>query len=189
MKPLLDEDKIKKTNEFYEQIHRIEMDHLAYWQENTLWHWEFWVSVLFSVVPWVIWFVFRKRGSEARLLLAGLFVILIASLLDFLGVVFGIWHYSGKALPIIPSYIPWDFTLLPVTVMFWLQIKPKSNPFLKAVIFAALCAFIGEYLFEWLGLYTPKEWRSIYSFPIYIVIYLIADRISRTGAFKPLDEN
>ncbi|MFS0671630.1 CBO0543 family protein [Ornithinibacillus sp. 179-J 7C1 HS] len=186
MKPLLDEEKIEGTKEFYMKIHNVEMEYLEYWKENTLWHWEYWLSVFLTLFPWVLWIMFRKRGSEARLLLAGSIVIIISSWLDFLGVILGLWHYTGKALPTIPTYVPWDITLLPVTIMFWLQYKPDANPFLKAIIFAGMTAFIGEPLFKWLGLYATDHWKAIYSFPIYIVIYLIVYRISIAKTFEPL---
>jgi magnesium-transporting ATPase (P-type) len=177
---------MKKSGEFFKRIHQVEVDYLKYWQENTLWHWTFWLSLSLSIIPWIVWFLFRKRSSEARLLLAGSFGIMIASLLDFLGLVFGLWHYSGRALPIIPTYIPWDASLIPVTIMLWLQYKPTLNPLLKAVIYGALTSFIGEPIFEWIGLYTREGWSVFYSFPIYIVIYLIAYRISKAKTFDPL---
>ncbi|MFC0471891.1 CBO0543 family protein [Halalkalibacter kiskunsagensis] len=186
MKPLLDTDKIEKSREFYHQIHQIQMEYLKYWQENTLWHWEFWLSSALAVVPWVLWFLFRKRGSEARLLLVGSFTMLVTSWLDFLGVVFGVWHYSGKLLPTIPSFSPWDFSLIPVITMLWLQFKPTLHPFLKAIIYSTFISFIGEPLIEWIGLYSSGQWTPFYSFPIYIVIYLVAYRISKAKTFNDI---
>ncbi|WP_088087640.1 CBO0543 family protein [Bacillus sp. OV166] len=120
------------------------------------------------------------------MLLAGGFTLCIASWFDFLGLVFGSWHYSGRVLPTIPSFFPWDFSLIPVTIMLWLQFKPTINPFIKAVIYSVLTSFIGEPLFEWIGLYTMLKWNVFYSFLIWIVIYLIAYRISKVKAFDPL---
>lgn len=186
MKPLLDEEKIKKSDEFYDKIHQVEMEYMKYWQESTLWHWDFWLSLLLVIVPWIVWFIVRKRGSEARLLLAGGFVLIISSWLDFLGIVLGLWHYSGKAIPTIPTYMPWDVSLLPVITMLWLQFKPTLPPLLKASIYAGLASFIGEPLFEWIGLYTSEKWNVFYSLPIYFVIYLIALRISKAKTFDTL---
>lgn len=186
MKPLIGKGKIENSEEFFQRIHQVQVDYFNYWKEYTLWHWEFWLSVVLSIIPWFVWFILRKRGSEARLLLAGVFALSIASWFDFLGLIFGSWHYSGRVLPTIPSFFPWDFTLIPVTMMLWLQFKPTLNPFIKAVIYSALTSFIGEPLFEWIGLYTSVKWSVFYSFPIYIVIYLIAYRISIAKAFEPL---
>jgi hypothetical protein len=70
--------------------------------------------------------------------------------------------------------------------MLWLQFKPTLNPFLKAVIYSSLTSFIGEPLFEWIGFYTTVKWSVFYSFPIYIMIYLIAERISKAKSFDIL---
>lgn len=186
MKSLISKEEIGKSEEFFQRIHQVEVDYFTYWKEHTLLHWEFWLSVALSIIPWLVWLLIRKRGSESRLLLAGGFTLCIASWFDFLGLVFGSWHYSGRALPTIPSFFPWDFSLIPVTMMLWLQFKPTLNPFIKAVIYSVLTSFIGEPLFEWIGLYTRVKWNVFYSFPIWIVIYLIAYRISKTKAFDPL---
>jgi hypothetical protein len=186
MEPLFGKEQIKKSNEFFERIHEVEVDYLNYWQDNALYSWGFWLSVFLSIIPWVIWFLVRKRGSEARLLMAGGFGLIVASWLDFLGLVFGLWHYSGRVLPTIPSFLPWDFSLIPVTLMLWLQFKPTLNPLLKAFMYSALSSFIGEPLFEWIGFYTKVHWSIFYSFPIYVVIYLIAYRISKAQTFDTL---
>ncbi|NRD77072.1 hypothetical protein HPT25_06120 [Bacillus sp. BRMEA1] len=186
MRPLVSEDEIRSSDRFFQRIHRVEAEYAAYWREHTLWHWEFWLSVALAIIPWFVWLILRKRGSEARLLLAGIFGLSIASWLDFLGLVFGLWHYSGRVLPTIPAFFPWDFTLVPVTLMLWLQFKPTVHPFLKAIIYAALTSFIGEPLFEWIGFYSTIKWNVFYSFPIYMAIYLLAYRISKAKSFDPL---
>lgn len=186
LKRLLDQGKIQQTEEFFKRIYEVEKDYLFYWKEHTLWNWDFWLSFSLAIIPWVVWFIVRKRGSEARLLLAGCFAIIISSWFDFLGLVFGLWHYTGRLLPTIPTYLPWDFSLIPVTMMLWIQYRPRTHPLLKAVIYSALTTFIGEPLFEWIGLYTPLRWSVYYSFPIYLIIYLVAYRISNANSFEPL---
>ena len=70
--------------------------------------------------------------------------------------------------------------------MLCLQIKPTLNPFIKAVIYSVLTSFIGEPIFVWIGLYTTVKWNVFYSFLIWIILYLIAYRISKVKAFDPL---
>jgi len=77
------------SEKFFQRIHQVEVDYVNYWKEHTLWHWEFWLSVALSVIPWIVWIILRKRGSEARLILAGSFGLSVASWLDFLGLVLG----------------------------------------------------------------------------------------------------
>ena len=184
--PIVNTDKIEQSRKLYEEIHQTHTKYRAFWKETTLWHWEFWLSLFLTVFPWIVWWFYRKRGSEGRLLLVGFFVLLVASWFDFLGVAFGAWFYTGKALPAMPTFFPWDFSLLPVSLMLWLQFQPHWNAFVKAVIYALFIAFVGEPFFEWLGFYTPLKWSAYYSFPIYIVIFLVSHRFSKMMSFDTL---
>ncbi len=75
---------------------------------------------------------------------------------------------------------------MPVTVMFLLQIKPNINPLIKAAIFGIISAFVAEPFFTWVGMYHAEHWKVIYSFPIYVVIYLIAHFISARKDYKEI---
>ncbi|MGE1195904.1 hypothetical protein [Priestia megaterium] len=50
-------------------------------------------------------------------------------------------------------------------MIFFIQVKPKINPVIKALIYSAVGAFIGLPLLNWIGIYKPLHWRYIYSFP------------------------
>ncbi|WJH37204.1 hypothetical protein N6H14_17085 [Paenibacillus sp. CC-CFT747] len=112
--------------------------------------------------------------------------LIISSWFDFIGVEYGLWYYTGLAIPTIPSYVPWDFCLIPVMIMFFIQIKPDASPLLKAVIFAGISAFAGEAFFQWLGFYQPLHWRSWWSFFIYILLYGVCHMITRLRTFEKL---
>lgn len=75
---------------------------------------------------------------------------------------------------------------MPVTIMFFLQIKPKASPYIKGLIFAGMTAFLAEPFFLWLGYFKYPGWNSIISFPFFFVIYLIAHRLAYSSAIKPL---
>ena len=187
MKTLQDPEKIRKVGNFYERVTDTNKDYFHFWKEHTLFHWDFWLTlVLFIFLPIIFWIKFRKKESSNRLLFVGFFVAIISSWMDFIGVQCGLWYYSGKVVPTIPSYIPWDLILFPVLIMTLIQIKPTLSPFVKALFFAVLSAFIGEPLFLWLGFYVIKKWSIFYSFPIYFVIYLFAHKLSRVGNFEPI---
>ncbi|MFC0473941.1 CBO0543 family protein [Robertmurraya beringensis] len=59
----------------------------------------------------------------------------ISNFLDSLGVQLGFWYYQYAVVPFIPASMPWNTSLLPVFVMFLLQYKNISSPFIKAIIF------------------------------------------------------
>jgi hypothetical protein len=79
--------------------------------------------------------------------------IVIVSWFDFEGIQLGLWAYETALIPSIPTFLPWDFTLIPVLVMVALQIKPNTNPFVKFIILSAGSSFVAEPFFSWIGLY------------------------------------
>jgi len=61
-------------------------------------------------------------------------------ILDSAGVKLGLWMYMYlyDVFPFIPGYIPWDLTLLPLSMMFMIEIKHQLSPQLKAIIYGLL---------------------------------------------------
>jgi hypothetical protein len=156
------------------------------WSDHVVFSWLWWLGVFLSIVPWLIWIKYRKKDSSDRLLFVGFFVAVISLCLDVIGDQLGLWHYRFVVIPFLPSYLPWDLTLMPLTVMFLIQIKPKVNPLIKAAIFAILASYIGEPIFRWLGVYVLDDWSTSYSVPIQFLIYLIAHYLSRRDKFSPV---
>ncbi|WP_170972075.1 CBO0543 family protein [Bacillus yapensis] len=183
---LENDKKIKIVGDIYEKVHHANNEYLDYWIENTFLHWDFWLSLALTLLPWILFIQFRKKESTNRLLFVGLFVIIFASWLDFLGVVCGLWYYTGKVVPTIPSYMPWDFCILPVFVMFLIQYKPDMKAYWKGLFFASVGSFIGEPLFKWLGFYVAIHWNKFYSFPIYFLLFMVCHRLSKVKHFEPI---
>lgn len=111
----------------------------------------------------------------------------ISVALDAIGVQMGLWSYRYEVFPFIPAYLPYDLALMPVIIMSLIQYKPHFSPIKKAVIFGLLTAFIGEPLIVVTDIYKPINWKFYYSIPIYIVIYLIADWLTRRENFEKVD--
>lgn len=176
----------ENVKEAYRLIIEANQKMMEIWLDEVLWTWQWWVVLLLAIVPWIVFFIFRKKESTSRLLFAGFFVILIASWFDFLGVLMGSWYYVHELVPFIPAFLPWDFSLLPVSIMMSIQFKPHIHPFLKAIIFSALTSFVGEPIFEWLDLYEPVYWKHYYSYPIMIGIFLVAHYLSTRRSFAKI---
>jgi magnesium-transporting ATPase (P-type) len=148
-----------------------EIEHLWSTQMVFTWHW--WFDVALAVLPWLLWFIVRDRKKQHSLFYAGLFTMLIASLLDMTGVSQGAWNYNTLLLPYFPEFLPWDLTVMPVTAMLFYQFFPRISPWLKGVVFGIVAAYVVEPFFIWLGIYEPNSWEHHYSLPIYFVIYMI----------------
>lgn len=180
----MDEKTKTKIKELHEQIDVANTDLSGIWKEDILFTWQWWLGIGFILGFWVLWFRYRKNSSTSRLLYAGFIVIILSSWFDFIGITLGLWYYPVELLPTIPSYVLFDFTLLPILTMILLQYRPEMNTFIKACIFAGVSAFIGEPLFGWLGFYENLHWEYYYSIPILILIYLIAYYLSRRETFE-----
>jgi len=177
---------IKGMEHAYTLVSQANNEMLSLWLKNTFLTWQWWFGVTLTIVPWISWMKFRKKESSHRLLFVGFFVMLICSWLDLMGILFGLWSYYDNVVPFSPAFLPWDFTLLPVSIMYLLQIKPKISPFIKAIAFSVFSSFLAEPFFVWIGTYNPKHWKYIYSFPIVILIYLISDWFSKRPYFEKL---
>lgn len=165
-------NKYKPLNEVYELVRQSNELLIETWYSQILFSWRWYLETILTFIPWIIWIKYRDRKQSIRLLFTGLIVAITTNALDIIGGTFDLWHYDWKILPFIPMYIPWDFALFPVIVMFFLQINPEVKPIYKALIFAFYSSFISEPVFYWMGLYHPVRWRYWYSFIIYILLYL-----------------
>ncbi|MCZ8517905.1 MULTISPECIES: CBO0543 family protein [Paenibacillus] len=182
-------DKDQKIQLIDENLINIEFyidQKVKFWMEHVLFSGLWWFGFILSIVPWVIWFFFRKKESTDRLLYIGVLVMVISLVFDILGDQFALWHYRFNVVPILPTYFPWDLTLMPVTVMLLLQVKPKGSPYLKALLFALVTAYAAEPFIHWLKIYDPKNWRFSYSVPIQFGIYMFAHYLSRRNKFVEL---
>ncbi|MDD9270539.1 CBO0543 family protein [Paenibacillus sp. GCM10023248] len=168
------------------QVQTLIRERVHIWHEYVLFSDLWWFGVFLSIVPWVIWFFLRNKYSSDRILYVGFFVIVISLLLDILGDQLGFWHYRFNVIPVLPTYFPWDVTLMPVSIMFLIQVKPNTSPYLKALFFALLTSYVAEPFITWLKIYEPTIWRYSYSFPIQFIIYLFAHYISRRNKFEKL---
>jgi len=60
------EEKIKKAGELFQEIHQVEVDYYKLWRHETLFHWDWWVGLLLTILPWMVWIMFRKKESTDR---------------------------------------------------------------------------------------------------------------------------
>lgn len=183
----MSEELTELIDKAYAEIARVNIEFFPIWKEHVFLKAFWWISLALTVFPWAFWLYFRKKESTNRLLFAGFFVMLISSYLDFLGISYGLWDYHAKLAPHFPTFIPWDLSLMPITIMIFIQVKPKVSPFLKGLLFSGITAFVIEPVLVWLDYYHIIKWKYLYSFPIYFVIYLVAHWLSKRKSFDNVD--
>lgn len=182
----MDEQTTKQIHELYQQLHQVEFSLAQLWVQKTLWTWRWWLTFIGTVVTWPVWIFVRKKRATHRLLFVGFFIMLLASLTDMIGTSMGLWEYPIHVFPLIPPFLPWDLCYLPVVTMLFLQVKPKSNPYLKALIYGFLGSYVLENIAQSLDLYSPLHWKHFYTFAVLFVMYLVAHGLSKGSQFEPL---
>ncbi|WP_100407796.1 CBO0543 family protein [Bacillus solitudinis] len=175
----------EKVKAISESITKSQDIKTSIWLENVLFTPHWWLGLSLAIIPWVLWAFLSKKDSRHRLLYTGFLILIISSFLDFLGAQYGLWIYYYEVMPWLPAYIPWDCTLIPVIILGIIEYKPEVSPLLKGIIFSTVASFGGGPLFEFFRFYEMLNWEHIYSFPIYFVIYLIANWHSRRDDFSP----
>lgn len=144
------------------------------WLENEFLTWEWWILLCFFVVPWIFWFVMKKRKWFVESLLFGMIVMNVTLLLDTVGMQFSFWEYPVEFLPVIPRGFPFDVSMVPVAFILLFQYFQTWKSFIIAqVIMAIAYAFIGEPFCEWLHLVRYFKWNYLYSFVYYIILGIV----------------
>ncbi|WP_205672395.1 CBO0543 family protein [Ammoniphilus sp. YIM 78166] len=150
--------------------------------------WQWWFGVALMVLPWIIWFLLRKKESTNRLLQTAFLVIILSIFIDMIAFSKGAWSYPMEIVPISPMLLlPYHFSLVPVTVIFFIQYKTKVNMLVKGIIFAAVGAFVGMPFFTIIGFYDPKGWPYSYDFFLFLSIYLIGHWSSRWNQYEKIE--
>lgn len=152
------------------QIHQLELQN---WLHDDLHKWTWYLNLLLTLLPiYIIWKVIDRRRL-LELMTFGLFLAVVITLLDSLGLVLNLWDYPDSLLPIEPRLFPINLVGLPVFYMLAYQYFQSWSRFVVASLaLAALFAFAGEPLFIWLNLYDPIHWHPLFSLPIYFVLPL-----------------
>lgn len=82
-------ENLKEIRLLEDKLYHLELNG---WLKNEFLIWEWWILVVFLVVPWVIWAKLVKRDIILEILLFGTIIILTTTLLDVFvcNIVFGI---------------------------------------------------------------------------------------------------
>ncbi|MFD5851662.1 CBO0543 family protein [Cytobacillus pseudoceanisediminis] len=178
--------KSEKANEQFTEISAAFADIV---KNDFITTWQWWFGLALFIIPWLVWFKYRKKDSTGRLLLAGLLIIILSLTIDLAALSLGLWSYPMIIIPLAPFlFLPYHFSLAPVGIMFALQIKPQMNSLLKGILFSAIAAFGGMNFFNAIDFYNPKSWSTLYDFVIFLTLYYAGYWITRMESLHRLDE-
>ena len=174
----------------YDKLHLVQTEYFHLWRGSILFTWRWWLALAMLIIPWIVWFAVRKRESSGRLLCAGGIIASLSMLMDQAGVTMHLWTYPTTVAPMMPSFLPFDLSAVPVATMLFLQFFPRMKLFWKALIYAA-GGTLFDFISDSIGLSVQEGWgwSSIYTFLILFFMYLLAYRIAHMENFEPIDGN
>ncbi len=139
-----------------------------------------WLSVALIILPMILWWRIVNKKRLLEICVFGLLTNIIATFLDIGLSDHMMWEYPVRVLPQVALFLPVDYVIVPVTGMVLYQkFHAWGKFFLASTAASALMSFVGEPLAVRIGMYELFEWKYIYSFPIYIAIYMIVKFITQ----------
>ena len=143
-----------------EQIRKAEIEQsnrwINYWQEfSNFSTWQFWVVLAMFVIPLIILILFIDRKKIFHLGFYGYSVHVFFTYTDAIGTVRGIWIYPYKLLPLLPSSITLDASLVPVAYILLYQytLNRGKNYYISMVLLCLAFAFFLKPLMVGIGLF------------------------------------
>jgi hypothetical protein len=167
------------SNKMNNELIKVHHYKLTIWKEYVVFHWHWWFGVALTIIPLVIWLIYRDKKSTNSLLLAGLTSGILSAYWDTTGHFFGWFDYQYDVSPMASNYLPWDFVLIPILTMFTIQLVGHINPYIKGFVLSALASFIGLPILKLMGIYKIMHWNYIYSFIVMYFIFVISFLMSK----------
>ncbi|MFB3166880.1 CBO0543 family protein [Neobacillus sp. 179-C4.2 HS] len=162
-------DKFQEIEKHYGQLRTLWQD---YWTQEVVFTYQWWIMILTLLIPFFLWWKLVDKTRIREISLVGLIVSCIALILDQIGSSLGFWTYPFTLTPLERDlWAVADFSVMPFFYMMLYQWFPKWKSYLVAIIiFSLFSAFVGEKIFQWLGIYKLLKWKHIYSIPPYILL-------------------
>lgn len=175
----------------FEELEKARKEYLEvareYWLKHDLFSFDWWLLLIISVVPWLVWWKFVDKKRLTQILLYGFFVSAESVMLNISLTNSMVWGYQNIVFYLFsPVLFPYDFTMMPVVYMLVYQKCIKWKTYLFASIsISVIFTFVVEPLLEWMKIYREYKFPSIYSFALYLLIAVVSkwivDRIVSTS--------
>lgn len=148
---------------------------IDYFFEHVLFSYQWWLLIIFTIVPWLIWWKLVDRRRLKAILACGLMIALLAIILDDIGLTMSLWAYPYQTFFVTSRMNSVDMAILPVFYMLIYQYFTKWPHYTAVVLlFAFFAAYIAGPLFDALGMYIKLKWEYFYSVPVYFLIGVLA---------------
>lgn len=144
---------------------------LQHWLKNDLFSPTWWLLLVLTIVPWLVWWKLADRKRLTELICFASLIAVICVVLDAIGTVNLWWMYKSELLIQFPGLLVADISDIPVAFMLVHQYCATWKFFLIwSAVFSALFAYVGEPLLRLAEAYNPLSWLHFYSFVIYLAM-------------------
>lgn len=173
---LLHTDTYKELHHEKAKLMELTFDH---WLLYDLFSIKWWFLFIATVVPYFIWWRFVNKTRFFEIFSYGLLCACISFTLDLIGTEMLLWGYYDTLLPWIPTLVPADLVIIPITAMFMYQFFPKWKTFILATVgWAFMFSYVIEPLFMAVNMFKlGANWKHTYSFIGFIVLGLFLKTI------------
>ena len=148
---------------------------LERWLHEDLFSWRWWLMFAVTFFYYTVWWKTVRKDNLVSILLLGSLVTVMSIILDIVGLEMFWWSYPHKLFPLMPPFLVFDTTHLPINFMWIYQCsKTWKQYLLRITLLSAALAFLIEPFLVWLGVYRLDNWHYLFSFPIYILVAVFA---------------
>lgn len=162
------------NRDVYEAKDKLMEAMLRHWYFDDLRKWTWWLSLVLTIIPLIIWWKIVDRKRLLEITVYGLLANITATFLDVIGSELVLWSYPDRLLPNLPRLLPIDYVVVPVAYMLIYQYFPKWKDFVIAMtVLSLIFSFVAEPLLVLLNMYELHYWQYWYSLPIYFAIGVV----------------
>ncbi|MCQ6281064.1 CBO0543 family protein [Bacillus sp. EB600] len=162
-------DKFRKMENTYDHLRKLWFD---YGTQEVVFTYQWWIEIFVFIFSLFLWWRFVDKTRLKEISLVGLITAGIAFILDQIGTSLDFWIYPYTLTPLErDEFAPADLSIIPfIYSMIYQRYSTWKKYIIATIIYAFFASYIGENIFQWLGIYKIKKWNHLYSVPLYILI-------------------
>lgn len=145
------------------------------WLSQDVFSLRWWFLFVILVLGYIVWLKLLDKRRVMEIVLFGALIVVLNTSIDIFAVLYGLWTYQVRLLPIVPSVFPFDFSFIPVIYMLAYQyFTPWKKYIWGGALAAAAFAFIFFPILTHWHIVEQSNWNIVYSFILRYVEAIIA---------------
>jgi hypothetical protein len=145
------------------------------WLSQDVFSLRWWFLLVVLVLGYIVWIKLLDKRRVVEIVMFGALVAVINVFIDIVAVLYGLWTFKVRFLPIVPSVFPFDLSFIPVIYMLAYQ---YFTPWKKYLWGGALAAAVFVFIFfpiltKW-DIIEQQNWNIYYSFILRYIEAIVA---------------